>query len=47
MNNIFSTDESVKRQITDSISEHLIDSDLESINRLRFTLKNKIYALIT
>ena len=27
----FSTDESVKRQITDSISENLTDSDLESI----------------
>ena len=28
--NIFFTDESVKRQITDSISENLTDSDLES-----------------
>ena len=28
--NIFSLDESVKRQITDSISENLTDSDLES-----------------
>ena len=27
---IFFTDESVKRQITDSISENLTDSDLES-----------------
>ena len=27
----FFTDESVKRQITDSISENLTDSDLESI----------------
>ena len=26
----FFTDESVKRQITDSISQNLIDSDLES-----------------
>ena len=30
MRNIFFTDESVKRQITDSISENLTDSDLES-----------------
>ena len=30
MKNIFSTDESVKRQITDSISGNLTDSDLES-----------------
>ena len=30
MKNIFFTDESVKRQITDSISENLTDSDLES-----------------
>ena len=29
MKNIISTDDSVKRQITDSISEHLTDSDLE------------------
>ena len=29
--NIFFTDESVKRQITDSISENLTDSDLESM----------------
>ena len=29
--NIFFTDESVKRQITDSISQNLTDSDLESI----------------
>ena len=28
--NIVSTDDSVKRQITDSISENLTDSDLES-----------------
>ena len=28
--NIFFTDQSVKRQITDSISENLTDSDLES-----------------
>ena len=28
--NIFSLDESVKRQISDSISENLTDSDLES-----------------
>ena len=28
--NIFFTDESVKRQITDSISENLTDTDLES-----------------
>ena len=28
--NIVFTDESVKRQITDSISENLTDSDLES-----------------
>ena len=27
-------DESVKRQITDSISENLIDSDLESVTKL-------------
>ena len=32
MKNIVSTDESVKRQITDSNSEHLTDSDLESIH---------------
>ena len=31
MENIVSIDESVKRQITDSISENLTDSDLESI----------------
>ena len=30
MKNIVSTDDSVKRQITDSISENLTDSDLES-----------------
>ena len=30
MRNMFFTDESVKRQITDSISENLTDSDLES-----------------
>ena len=30
MKNIFLTDESVKRQLTDSISENLTDSDLES-----------------
>ena len=30
MKNISFTDESVKRQITDSISENLTDSDLES-----------------
>ena len=29
MKNIFFTDESVKRQISDSISENLTDSDLE------------------
>ena len=29
--NIVFTDESVKRQITDSISENLTDSDLENI----------------
>ena len=29
MKNIIPTDESLKRQITDSISEHLTDSDLE------------------
>ena len=28
--NLVSTDDSVKRQITDSISENLTDSDLES-----------------
>ena len=32
MKNIVSTDDSVKRQITDSISENLTDSDLESIH---------------
>ena len=31
MENIVSTDNSVKRQITDSISENLADSDLENI----------------
>ena len=31
MKNIVPADESVKRQITDSISENLTDSDLESI----------------
>ena len=30
MKNIVSTDDSVKRQITDSVSENLTDSDLES-----------------
>ena len=30
MKTIVSTDDSVKRQITDSISENLTDSDLES-----------------
>ena len=38
MNNIFFTDESVKRQITDSISENSTDSDLES----RYHLGSKI-----
>ena len=32
MKNIFFTNESVKRQITDSISENLTDSDLESVD---------------
>ena len=34
MENIVSTDDSVKRQITDSISENLTDSDLESKQKL-------------
>ena len=34
------TDESVKRQITDSISENLIDSDLESVF-VQFNVKFK------
>ena len=34
MKNIFFTDVSVKRQITDSISENLTDSDLESNDQL-------------
>ena len=38
--NIFFTDESVKRQITDSISLNLTDSDLES--RATFASKIKI-----
>ena len=33
--NIVSTDESVKRQITDSISENSTDSDLESIYKYK------------
>ena len=36
MENIFFTDESVKRQITDSISENFTDSDLESILKKYF-----------
>ena len=38
MKNIFCTDESVKRQITDSINENSTDSDLKSG---RFQLKKK------
>ena len=41
----FFTDESVKRQITDSISENLTDSDLESRkseNRFFFAFFNSI-----
>ena len=33
----FCTDESVKRQITDSVSENSTDSDLESTNNYDFT----------
>ena len=32
MKNIVSTDESVERQITDSINENVTDSHLESMN---------------
>ena len=39
MKNIVSTDDSAKRQITDSISENLTDSDLESFN-LRMKIEN-------
>ena len=38
MKNIFSTDDSVKRQITDSISENLTDSDLESRSFKKITI---------
>ena len=43
MKNILSTDESVERQITDSITENFTDSDLESIkflNRGALTIFN-------
>ena len=43
---IFFTDESVKRQITDSISENLTDSDLESmytINSKKYTKRTNKY----
>ena len=36
----FLTDESVKRQITDSISENLTDSDLESSVNMKSALKS-------
>ena len=38
----FFNDESVKRQLTDSISENLTDSDLESIYVIFFNLKKKL-----
>ena len=45
MKNIFSTDDSVKRQITNSIGENLTDSDLESkfitLNEHNFFFKSK------
>ena len=44
MKNIFFIDESVKRQITDSISENLTDSDLESnthVERITFCIWKK------
>ena len=47
--NIFLTDESVKRQITDSISENLTDSDLESKSKRSllklFNLGLSVYAI--
>ena len=42
MQNIVFTDESVKRQITDLISENLNDSDCESNFKDTFTEKNII-----
>ena len=42
----FFTDESVKRQITDSISENSTDSDLESRNRNISGVKNFLVLLI-
>ena len=43
MKNIFFTDESVKRQITDSISENLTYSDLESKYTVFVKIKNSIF----
>ena len=45
MKNIVSTDDSVKRQITDSISENLTDSDLESTHVVKCVIERSVYLL--
>ena len=50
MKNIVSTDESVKSQITDSISEHFTTSDLESkftnFTERRFNLRKNTFVIL-
>ena len=45
--NIVSTDDSVKRQITDSISEDLTDSDLESTQNYKINYEVNQHHKIT
>ena len=46
MKNIVSTDDSVKRQITVSISENLTDSDLESMDSNQYAIELVTYLLV-